>query len=55
MSSYGHIDPSTSTPLIPGLHGADCPGNGETAGYECCCDECDYYLICFPDWETDDS
>ena len=27
-----------------------CLGNGEY-GFECCCDECDYYLLCFP--ETD--
>ncbi len=25
-----------------------CLGNGEQ-GFECCCDECDYYLICFPE------
>ena len=24
-----------------------CLGNGEH-GFECCCDECDYYLSCFP-------
>ena len=24
-----------------------CLGNGEQ-GFECCCDECDYYLLCFP-------
>ena len=26
-----------------------CLGNGEQ-GYECCCDECDYYLRCFPEF-----
>ena len=25
-------------------------GNGEQ-GFECCCDECDYYLLCFPEFE----
>ena len=25
-----------------------CLGNGEQ-GYECCCDACDYYLLCFPE------
>ncbi len=25
-----------------------CLGNGEQ-GFECCCDECDYYLLCFPE------
>ena len=19
-------------------------------GFECCCDECDYYLLCFPEF-----
>ena len=23
-----------------------CLGNGEQ-GFECCCDECDYFLLCF--------
>ena len=27
-----------------------CLGNGEQ-GFECCCDECDYYLLCFPEFE----
>ena len=27
-----------------------CLGNGEL-GYECCCDECDYYLFCFPEFD----
>ena len=27
-----------------------CLGNGEQ-GYECCCDECDYYLLCFPEFD----
>ena len=26
-----------------------CLGNGEQ-GYECCCDECDYYLLCYPEF-----
>ena len=25
-----------------------CRGNGEH-GFECCCDECDYFLLCFPE------
>ena len=25
----------------------ECLGNGEQ-GYECCCDECDYFFLCFP-------
>ena len=35
----------TGTELTPGGPTV-CPGNGEQ-GFECCCDECDYYLICF--------
>ena len=26
-----------------------CLGNGK-CGFECCCDECDYYLFCFPEF-----
>lgn len=44
------IDP-TGTPLTPSFHGKDCLGNGEHPGIECCCDECDHYLTCFPDWK----
>ena len=25
-----------------------CLGNGNQ-GFECCCDECDYYLLCYPE------
>ena len=43
----------TGTPLTPGNNGDDCLGNGEHTDenglpIECCCDECDYYLECFP-------
>ena len=41
----------TGTTLIPGNQGKDCPGNGMNPDIECCCDECDFYLECFPDWE----
>lgn len=34
----------------PGEKGKYCPSNGEN-GIECRCDECDHYLICFPDWK----
>ena len=47
---YFEIDQSTGVPLTPSIHGVDCLGNGEYPDYECCCDECDYYLTCFPDW-----
>ena len=29
-----------------------CLGNGER-GFECCCDECDYYLICFTEFDVE--
>ena len=37
----------TGIELIPGEPDV-CPGNGEQ-GFECCCDECDHYLLCFPE------
>lgn len=43
----------TGTPLIPGKQGRDCPGNGEHPEYECCCDECEYYLYCFEEWDSE--
>ena len=36
----------TSVELTPG-EPAVCLGNGER-DFECCCDECDYCLLCFP-------
>ena len=39
----------TDIELMPGKPAA-CLGNGEQ-GFECCCDECDYYLICFPEFD----
>ena len=39
----------TGTELVPG-EPASCLGNGEQ-GFECCCDECDYYLLCFPEFD----
>ena len=37
----------TGVKLAPG-EPTVCLGNGEQ-GFECCCDECDYYLFCFSD------
>lgn len=39
--------------LTPCSGGKECLGNGEHTDengnlIECCCDECDYYLECFP-------
>ena len=43
-----HLSLITPHKLTPSYHGIDCLGNGEWPGYECQCDECDYYLTCFP-------
>lgn len=40
-----------TNPMKPSHHGEDCLYNGDHIGFECCCDECDYYLTCFPDWK----
>ena len=39
----------TGIELMPGKPTV-CLGNGEQ-GFECCCDECDYYLLCFPEFD----
>ena len=39
----------TGVELMPG-EPASCLGNGDQ-GFECCCDECDYYLLCFPEYD----
>ena len=38
----------TGVELTPGQPNV-CLGNGEQ-GFECCCDECDYFLLCFPEF-----
>ena len=43
----------TETPLIPSPQGEQCPRNGEHPEYECCCDECDYFLYCFPQYDVE--
>ena len=37
--------------LTPSYHGENCRHNGDNPDYEIACDECDFYLLCFPDWE----
>ena len=37
----------TGIELTPGKPDV-CLGNGEH-NFECCCDECDHYLLCFPE------
>ena len=39
--------------LTPSFHGEKCRHNGENADYDIACDECDYFLICFPEWEEE--
>lgn len=46
----------TGTVLTPGNHGENCAGNGEHIDenakiIECCCDECNYFLECFSEYE----
>ena len=36
----------TGIPLIPGNCGNECPGSWENAGFNFCCDECDYLMCC---------
>ena len=38
--------------LTPSYHGELCRHNGDNPDYEIACDECDYYLVCFPDWSS---
>ena len=40
----------TGIELSPGKP-AVCLGNGKH-GFECCCDECDYFLLCFPEFDA---
>lgn len=50
-----HISPTENDKsiLTPSLGGKDCKCNGKHEGVEIQCDECDYFLICFPE-ELDD-
>lgn len=34
---------------VPSLGGTECKGNGQSDDIEIQCDECDYFLICFPE------
>ena len=46
-------DPDMSG-VVPGFHGINCPHNGLDDNQDCHCDECDYYLVCYPDWKDED-
>lgn len=41
---------ATGAILTPGFP-ERCQGNGEHPDFEICCDECDYYLACFPEYQ----
>jgi hypothetical protein len=48
---------SSSINITPSNEGEACLGNGETADtygnlIECHCEECDFYLQCFPNWQS---
>jgi len=37
--------------LTPSPNGENCIGNGQNKDVECMCDECDYFLECYPEWD----
>ncbi len=37
--------------VTPSFHGEKCRHNGENPYFEIFCDECDYFLICFPEFQ----
>ena len=51
MSDAYMIHSDTEEIVTPSYHGENCRHNGDNPDYEIACDECDFYLICFPDWE----
>ena len=44
-----NITDITGSKLTPG-DSTVCLGNGEQ-GFECCCDECNHYLLCFSEFD----
>lgn len=48
-----YLDPSTGIKLTPSPAGRECLGNGTWVGYECCCDECDFFLQCYSEYDKD--
>lgn len=39
--------------LTPSQNGEQCIGNGLSPDTECMCDECEYFLECYPDWNSE--
>lgn len=37
--------------VTPSFHGVNCRHNGENPCFEIFCDECDYFLACFPEFQ----
>ena len=44
------VDPHTGAELSPGRPEL-CEGNGKHPDFEICCDNCDYFLACFPEYD----
>ena len=44
----------TGAELKPGKPD-ECEGNGKHPQFELCCDECDYFLKCFPEYKTEEN
>lgn len=45
------IDPS-GIHLTPSWQGKKCAGNGTNGQLECACDECDFFLKCYPQFDV---
>ena len=43
------VSDSSGAVLTPGKP-QTCEGNGSNDAYEICCDECDWFLACFPEY-----
>lgn len=37
--------------VTPSFHGENCRHNGEDSYFDIFCDECDYFLACFPEFQ----
>ena len=52
LSGEQNIVDVTGAELSPG-EPARCQGNGKHPDFECCCDECDFFLACYPEHQAD--
>lgn len=46
-----NVKDPTGAVLAPG-NPESCQGNGEDPRFEICCDNCDYFLACFPEYRN---